>query len=832
MSQSSSADAARGALPAQRGAGSALALRNWRVTCSLILLVAIPTVLGLAVTGLRVSEATRSAAAYGHVARLAALGQEVTALAQAMEEERASTAAFIADGRPAAGLMALHRQYAITDGWASTVRRQVLQLGPGYPAQTRASAAAVLASIGDLPGLRRHAAQQQTSALAVINGYSAATASLFPVNDGIADLSGNSALITSVRALGALSRMKDQASLQQAILGTALAEGHFGPGSLTALDIAHAQQAGDLASFRSSATPEEIWAFTDTLAGPLPGQARAVEQRATAAGNGALALGAHAGQQWSAGMSYTVSWMRHSEQQLAGWISAYAQSLQRNATRDAIITGGAALAALALVVLATMIIARSIVRPLRRLQAAALDIAGARLPAEVRALGAAANSGRPLPVTPIDVLSPNEIGQVARAFDQVHESAVRLAGEEARLRGSDSAIFGGFFRRSHSLLERLLGLIDNLELREDDPERLATLFQVDHLATRMRRNSESALVLVGHETPRRRSEPVTLVDVLRAAVSETEQYGRVILNVQPGISVSGSAVADAVHLVAELLENATTFSPKATQVIVSGHAVRGGGALISITDHGTGIPEEHRRQLNGQLAHPPLADMEVARHMGLFAVAHLAARHGVEVALVLPPGGGTTAEVHLPAALIDVGPEAAGGPLVAAGPGAVAEPGAAAEPDVAVPGAVPMPLGAPLPSPAPAPSLAVTMPEPADAEPGGVLPIFESVESGYFRTRGGALLGPGEAEAGQPAPGGQPADTPAVGGLTSAGLPQRIPKARPVPRAAVDRETRQATAAESVQIARGRLASFQRGSQRARAEVRMDRYAKQQVQDD
>src|SRR5450755_2536746 len=814
MSQSSSADAAPpGALPAHRGAGSALAPRNWRVASRLIVLVAIPTVLGLALTGLRVTDATRSAEAYGQVGRLAVLSQRVTGLAQAMEDERADTAAFLADGRPAAGFVALHRQYVITDRWAATVRRLVLRLGRGYPAQTRASAATVLASIAELPGLRWRAAQSQAPALAVINGYSVATAGLFPVTDGIADSSGNSALITSVRALGSLSRMKDQASQQQTILDAALAGGHFGPGALAALTVAQAQQANDLVSFRSSATPEESWALTDTLASPLAGQARAVEQRATAAGNGALAIGAHASQQWQAGMSYTVGWMRHAEQQLAAWITAYAQALQRNAMRSAIITAGAALAALILVLVATVIMARSMVRPLRRLEAAALDVAGARL------------------------------------------------------------LLASFFRRSHSLLERMLRLIDSLELREDDPERLASLFQMDHLATRMRRNSDSALVLADHEIPRRGTAPVTLVDLVRAAVSEIEQYDRVTLDVPPGVTVSGSAAADAVHLLAELLENATTFSPKTTQVIVSGHTVRGGGSLISITDCGAGMTGERLRQLNWQLARPPLADVAVARHMGLFAVAHLAARHGINVALGLQPGGGTTAEVHLPAALVSQGARPGGWPGqtgevlragVGGGAGAVAAaadprpsaprfaagPDFAVGPEIAMPDAVPLTLGAPLPSPAQAASFAVAEPEPVGTELGGTLPIFESVESDFSYTRSRGLLRPNELQADQPTLAGQPAaasasrasvadgrraaaaaDTPVVGGLTSAGLPQRIPQANLVPGAAVDRETRHATAAESAQIALGRLASFQQGSRRARAVARMDRDAKQSAQD-
>ena len=126
-----------------------------------------------------------------------------------------------------------------------------------------------------------------------------------------------------------------------------------------------------------------------------------------------------------------------------------------------------------------------------------------------------------------------------------------------------------------------------MELNEDDPERLANLFEMDHLATRIWRNSDSALVLAGHETPRP-AGPLALVDVLRAAASEIEEYGRVILDVQQGVCVSESAATDAVHLLAELLENATTFSPETTHVIVSGHAVSGGGALVTITDGGTG----------------------------------------------------------------------------------------------------------------------------------------------------------------------------------------------------------------------------------------------------
>jgi signal transduction histidine kinase len=843
MSHSPAGADAHDAMRARRSIGSVLALRNWRLAWRLTALVTIPTMLGLTLAGLRVADATRSAETYSQIGRIAVLGQKVTGLAQAMEDERADAGAFIASGRPAAGLAALNRQYVITNRWTTTVRRLALPLGGGYPDQTRSSAVTILADIAELPGLRKHATQSRAPALTVINGYSAAIGGLFQVNNSIADLTGNTALITSVRTLDSLSRMADHASLQRAILGAALAEGHFGPGALAALTSAEAQQASDLASFRSSATREQSWALTATLADPLAGQARAVERRSMAAGNGTLALGATAGRQWQAGTSYTTAWMRHAAQQLASWVAGYARDLHRSAMRSALATAGLALAFLLLVVMATVIISRSMVRPLRRLAAAALDVAETQLPAQVSALGGAGSSGPPLPLTPIDVQSSDEIGQVARAVDRIHREAVRLAGDEARMRGSGTAASVSFLRRSSSLLEPLLRLIDSLELDEDDPERLRALFQMDQLATQLRRHADSALVLAGDETPSRWTEPVTLVDLLRAALSEIEQYGRVILDIEPAVSVAASAAVtasaavDIVHLLAELLENAATFSPATTPVSMSGRTARGGGWLVSITDCGMGMPDEQLRQLNEQLAHPPLADAAVARHMGLFAVAHLAARHGIHVEIMQSPDGGTTAEVHIPAALItrDAGSGDRTGPAGEspwAGTGSAADsvamaadplftaPRFAAGPQPAMESgppagaglrdAVPL-LGAPLPQLAPAPSDAIAVPEPAGAEPAGAepagLPIFDSVESEYFRAHG---------------------DTPAAGRLTSGGLPQRSRQASVAPGTAVDRR---APASVSAHITGSRLASFQQGSRRARAVARTEREA-QPAEDD
>ena len=310
--------------------------------------------------------------------------------------------------------------------------------------------------------------------------------------------------------------------------------------------------------------------------------------------------------------------------------------------------GAAVLIVLLLALLLTTVVGRSMVRPLRRLRSGALEVAGVRLPETVRRMSDSDGAGVPLEVEPIDVDSSDEIGEVARAFDQVHREALRLAANEAALRGNVNAMFVNLSRRSQSLVERQIRLIDDLEQGEQDPDRLSSLFQMDHLATRMRRNSENLLVLAGHDASRRWNQPVALVDVLRAAVSEIEQYERVTLNVQPGIAVRGHAVNDVVHLLAELAENATSFSSAETPVVVAGHLLSSGGVLLDITDQGVGMGAEEMAHANWRLDNPPVVDVAVSRRMGLFVVARLAARHGIRVRLRPGAAGGLTALVWLP----------------------------------------------------------------------------------------------------------------------------------------------------------------------------------------
>ena len=242
------------------------------------------------------------------------------------------------------------------------------------------------------------------------------------------------------------------------------------------------------------------------------------------------------------------------------------------AVRDAVIIGVALLVCVVLLI----VIARSILKPLRVLRTSAFDVADRRLPAIIEQLRTTEGRTKDVKIEPVPVYSREDVGQVARAFDAVHSEAVRLASEQAALRANVNDMFVNLSRRTQGLVERQLRLIDDLELGEQDSDRLAALFRLDHLATRMRRNGENLLVLAGAELRQRSGEPVPIVDVLRAAVSEIEDYQRVSMQPLPRAMVSGLAVNDIVHLVAEFLDNATAYSSPETQVRAVGTVRRRG----------------------------------------------------------------------------------------------------------------------------------------------------------------------------------------------------------------------------------------------------------------
>jgi signal transduction histidine kinase len=663
--------------PSAHGAGSLepaprrpsrRALKNWRVRSRLFLLVIIPTVTAVAAGGIFIASSVQSAVVDQRVLTLANLSGEITGLVQALQNEREDTVRFIVLGSgdggrgaspssatpPAPELALLAQDYAVTTGWADQVKAMAGGINGSYSALAQEDTQAALTAIGNLPAIRAAATGTQLPTLIVIEEYATTIDSLLADESQISVGSGDSTLAGSVTVLGLVSSMKEEASQEQALLTSALGSdlvslGQFGPDQQSAITDAEAQQQGDLNEFDTAATPAQRQVFNNALSSENVVQAQALEQEAIslASSKSSIATDPTVSDASSA-LSYVVSGMRSVEQQFANSVISRASSLHDSAITAAIVYGFAVALLLGIALTATMLVGRSMVGPLRRLRNGALEVAEVRLPEMVRRMSETDGEDVPLKIEPIDVDSFDEIGQVARAFDQVHKEAVRLAANEAALRGNVNAMFVNLSRRSQGLVERQIRVITRLEQSEQDSERLANLFQVDHLATRMRRNSENLLVLAGHELSRRWGRPVALVDVLRAAVSEIEQYERVTLNVQSGISVRREAVRDVVHLTAELVENATSFSAADTPVTIAAYLLNGGGALIEISDQGVGMKAEPMANANWRLDNPPTVDVAVSRRMGLFVVARLAARHGIRVRLRPAQTRGLTALVWLP----------------------------------------------------------------------------------------------------------------------------------------------------------------------------------------
>ena len=245
----------------------------------------------------------------------------------------------------------------------------------------------------------------------------------------------------------------------------------------------------------------------------------------------------------------------------------------------------------------------------------------------------------------------DEIGRVGQAFDLVRQTAVRAAVEEARLRQGLNDVFRSLARRSQSLLHRQLTLLDQMERRASDPEALDDLFRLDHLTTRMRRHAEGLVILAGAPPGRGWSSPVRMVDVMRGAIAEVEDYARVSVATRSQAALTGSAVADVIHLLAELIENATTLSPPYTSVRVSGDTVANGFA-IEVEDRGLGMGPTRLAELNDRLANPPEFNPSDSEQLGLFVVSQLAKRHGIRVTLKASPYGGTAAIVLIPRHLV------------------------------------------------------------------------------------------------------------------------------------------------------------------------------------
>ena len=691
-----------------------LSLDDWPVASRLFAVIVAALLTGLVFGGLRVADAEKSAGQFSRTQKLARLSTQLVTLVNDLQNER-STTLLLFSGTARRQKATMAPLFARTDAGVAAVSRTLSGIG-GLPANIEADVTTVLADISPQSIQQLHdTLSSSEDDLGVVTSYGTDITDMITLGAQVGQGVSDASLASDVQALNELALAKEQVSQQRALLNSALsspverrvtyisasgvpvtstAVPTADPGTEQALAAAYGQQYADIYAFYQVATPaqgkydaddsaadseamraaehieENVFINDDTdylirngtvdTGKSVPGSQLVPSLRGSALlpgprGSGLLQRGLAT---WDAGMGDELTAMQAGEMLIAGDIASRASQLHASAQRSALASGIVTVAALLAVLLAALAVARSLVGPLRRLRAGALDVASVQLPERVRLLSESPEAAAPMEVAPMEVVpigvtSRDEIGQVARAFDQVHLEAVRLAGEQAVLRSSFNAMFVNLSRRSQSLIERLARMIDRLEQNEDDPDRLGSLFSMDHLVTRMRRNSENLLLLAGHENPRKWSEPAELTDVARAAISEIEQYRRVTLSIPLGVHVTGQAVSDVVHLLAELIENATVFSPQDAPVEVSMQEPRSGGVLIEIIDEGNGVSEARLTEMNWRLDNPSTIDVSVSRHMGLFAVARLADRHRIRVRLRPAPMQGLSALVWLPDSAVE-----------------------------------------------------------------------------------------------------------------------------------------------------------------------------------
>ncbi|MFC8536289.1 nitrate- and nitrite sensing domain-containing protein [Streptomyces sp. NPDC057249] len=652
------------ATPAPRGpvsTGSRVALRNWRISTRLVSLLALPVVAATTLGGLRINDSLNDIQQLEHMQLLTEMTKQATSLAQALQEERDQTAGPLSHGVP-------ETDFKITTPRQKTDRAQLAFLhGTGDIGDTtgddtlesiHTSVQQIATRLSSIRDIRKHAYEKGSPSLQTIDAYSQLITSLLSLSQDMAQATSSPEMIKRTRALAAFSSAKEYASIQRAIIAAALPTSDDKKPDLDRNDqqfglAAHSKEQAALTSFEAiyTSTGKDADELTATLDDGNP-DIKAAETYAQKMLENPLSMGGSKARRsymnWYDQDTVKINTMKRVEETLLSDMEGKARELREESQREAIISGALILLVLGVSLVGAFVVARSMIRSLRRLQDTATRVAQDRLPELVKQLSEADPQDVDTSVESVGVHSRDEIGKVAAAFDDVHREAVRLAAEQALLRGNVNAMFTNLSRRSQGLIQRQLSLISELESREADPDQLSSLFKLDHLATRMRRNGENLLVLAGEEPGRRWTRPVPLVDVLRAAASEVEQYERIELAAVPATEVAGRVVNDLVHLLAELLENATSFSSPQTKVRVTGHALPDGRVLVEIHDTGIGLSPEDLAAINERLASPPTVDVSVSRRMGLFVVGRLSLRHGIRIQLRPSDSGGTTALVMLP----------------------------------------------------------------------------------------------------------------------------------------------------------------------------------------
>ncbi|MFC8520100.1 nitrate- and nitrite sensing domain-containing protein [Streptomyces sp. NPDC057257] len=565
-----------------------------------------------------------------------------------VQQERRQSLVYLADPRASDGLVDLRRSRTATDKAVAEIRKNAkdpdVRDAMGADAGERLTA--VMDSFDGIESLRRSVEDGTVSRAQALDLYNRLVDPCYVLlaNLHVVD---NVEMDKQYRALVNLARARELLSREDALLGSALIVGKLSRDEDREVTDLVAQRSLlydiNLPLLPSSERDryERFWKNAATA--PL----RVAEQSAVSATSG---TGEVTAQSWDTAAGSVLDKLGTLNDQAGDRYQDRVRPVALNVIAKAAVAGVLGLLALLFSLFLSVRVGRALIRDLRQLRLEAHEASGVRLPSVMRRLSAGEQVDVETEVPRLEY-DKNEIGEVGQALNTLQRAAVEAAVKQAELRAGVSEVFVNLARRSQVLLHKQLTLLDTMERRTEDTDELADLFRLDHLTTRMRRHAEGLVILSGAAPSRQWRKPVQLMDVVRAAVAEVEDYERIEVRRLPRVAVTGPAVADLTHLVAELLENATVFSPPHTAVQVLGERVANGFTL-EIHDRGLGMAADALLDANLRLAETPEFELSDTDRLGLFVVSRLAQRQNVRVSLQPSPYGGTTAVVFIPDALL------------------------------------------------------------------------------------------------------------------------------------------------------------------------------------
>ncbi|MEV0694410.1 nitrate- and nitrite sensing domain-containing protein [Streptomyces sp. NPDC050388] len=620
-------------------------IRRKIVALLLVPLVSLTAIWGFATvfTGRSVTQLFRVSAAVEDI------GYPIGETVRVLQQERRQTLVHLADPRASDTLSALRTTRTATDGVIAKVRENAgdPDVRDGLSTGGEDRLTAVLDAFDGIDSLRGSVEQGTMNRVEALGQYNLLVDSCYAL---LASLDGidNVEMGQQGRALLNLSRARELLAREDALLGSALVVGTLSRAEVRDISDLVAQRTllYDIALPQLPAADrdryESFW--KNAASAPL----RVAEEAAVSSGTGPP-HGITA-KSWDTAAGRVLEELGTLNEQADDRYQDRVHPVAMDVITRAVVAGVLGLVALLVSLVLSVRIGRGLIRDLRQLRLEAHEASGVRLPSVMRRLSAGEQVDIETEVPRLEY-DRNELGEVGQALNTLQRAAVEAAVKQAELRSGVSEVFVNLARRSQVLLHKQLTLLDSMERRTEDTEELADLFRLDHLTTRMRRHAEGLVILSGAAPSRQWRKPVQLMDVVRAAVAEVEDYERIEVRRLPRVAVTGPAVADLTHLVAELLENATVFSPPHTAVQVLGERVANGFTL-EIHDRGLGMAAEALLDANLRLAETPEFELSDTDRLGLFVVSRLAQRQNVRVSLQPSPYGGTTAVVFIPDALL------------------------------------------------------------------------------------------------------------------------------------------------------------------------------------